>query len=238
MYKQLSVQGLGACLTQANLEDIKRFIEDFAVRALLPAMEARVRALNHQVNKLLPNLFACIAAHVCDLLPQECRRMELYRYFDVTKTKKEKCCTVCHTSFFLMTILLMDYCQTRLHRILLSVNISASSDSAGQVNQEGLDKSAQDAAVEKALHRVSIFHAWQRLPAVWVHPRGFSAWWRCKWRPDCLLWRFHRVPDALAGRPCIPHAGATNFRTSFLCGPHARQSPRDFCHAIFPAFLI
>ena len=45
-----SVQGLGACLTQANLEDIKRFIEDFAVRSLLPAMEARVRALNHQVN--------------------------------------------------------------------------------------------------------------------------------------------------------------------------------------------
>lgn len=45
-----SVQGLGACLTQANLEDIKRFIEDFAVRSLLPAMEARVRALNHQVS--------------------------------------------------------------------------------------------------------------------------------------------------------------------------------------------
>lgn len=42
-------QGLGACLTPANLEDIKRFVEDFAVRALLPAMEARVRALNHQV---------------------------------------------------------------------------------------------------------------------------------------------------------------------------------------------
>lgn len=46
----MSVQGLGACLTQANLEDIKRFVEDFAVRALLPAMEARVRALNHQVS--------------------------------------------------------------------------------------------------------------------------------------------------------------------------------------------
>ena len=44
------VQGLGACLTMANLDDIKRFIEDFAVRALLPAMEARVRALNHQVS--------------------------------------------------------------------------------------------------------------------------------------------------------------------------------------------
>ena len=44
------MQGLGACLTQANLEDIKRFIEDFAVRSLLPAMEARVRALNHQVS--------------------------------------------------------------------------------------------------------------------------------------------------------------------------------------------
>ena len=43
-------QGLGACLTMANLDDIKRFIEDFAVRALLPAMEARVRALNHQVS--------------------------------------------------------------------------------------------------------------------------------------------------------------------------------------------
>ncbi len=47
--EQVLAQGLGACLTQANLEDIKRFVEDFAVRALLPAMEARVRALNHQV---------------------------------------------------------------------------------------------------------------------------------------------------------------------------------------------
>ena len=47
----VSAQGLGACLTQANLEDIKRFVEDFAVRALLPAMEARVRALNHQVRR-------------------------------------------------------------------------------------------------------------------------------------------------------------------------------------------
>jgi len=73
---KLSVQGLGACLTQANLEDIKRFIEDFAVRALLPAMEARVRALNHQVDKLPSNLIACIAAHICDLLPQECRKDE------------------------------------------------------------------------------------------------------------------------------------------------------------------
>ena len=72
------MQGLGACLTQANLEDIKRFIEDFAVRALLPAMEARVRALNHQVNMLPPSLIACISAHICDLLPQECRRMEMY----------------------------------------------------------------------------------------------------------------------------------------------------------------
>lgn len=48
------MQGLGACLTQANLEDIKRFVEDFAVRALLPAMEARVRALNHQVGQPSP----------------------------------------------------------------------------------------------------------------------------------------------------------------------------------------
>ena len=43
------VQGYGACLTKANLDDLKRFVDDFAVRALLPAMEARVRALNHQV---------------------------------------------------------------------------------------------------------------------------------------------------------------------------------------------
>ena len=43
------VQGYGARLSKANLEDIRRFLEDFAVRALLPAMEARVRALNHQV---------------------------------------------------------------------------------------------------------------------------------------------------------------------------------------------
>ncbi|KAK9916791.1 hypothetical protein WJX75_007099 [Coccomyxa subellipsoidea] len=42
--------GYGECLTKANLDDIKRFLEDFAVRALLPAMEARVRALNHQVT--------------------------------------------------------------------------------------------------------------------------------------------------------------------------------------------
>ncbi len=44
------MQGHGACLTKGNLDDLKRFVEDFAVRALLPAMEARVRALNHQVR--------------------------------------------------------------------------------------------------------------------------------------------------------------------------------------------
>lgn len=46
-------QGYGACLTKANLEDIRRFLEDLAVRALLPAMEARLRGLNHQVRQSL-----------------------------------------------------------------------------------------------------------------------------------------------------------------------------------------
>ena len=50
MYDQLVAQGYGACLTKANLDDIKRFLEEFAVRSLLPAMEARVRALNHQAS--------------------------------------------------------------------------------------------------------------------------------------------------------------------------------------------
>ena len=64
----MTVQGLGACLTQANLEDIKRFVEDFAVRALLPAMEARVRALNHQVGQPsrppgLPHRGPCLMPH-------------------------------------------------------------------------------------------------------------------------------------------------------------------------------
>ena len=63
-------QGLGACLTQANLEDIKRFVEDFAVRALLPAMEARVRALNHQVSTpTLPTFTNMTAARVSHLEP-------------------------------------------------------------------------------------------------------------------------------------------------------------------------
>ena len=62
------MQGLGACLTMSNLDDIKRFIEDFAVRALLPAMEARVRALNHQVSHAI-----CLAAGCWRLPPSSAR---------------------------------------------------------------------------------------------------------------------------------------------------------------------
>ena len=42
-------QGLGAALSSTNLQDLAAFVEDFAVRALLPAMETRLRTLNHQV---------------------------------------------------------------------------------------------------------------------------------------------------------------------------------------------
>jgi hypothetical protein len=43
-------EGLGAGLTAANLEDVRHFLEAFVVRSLLPSLEARVRALNHQAR--------------------------------------------------------------------------------------------------------------------------------------------------------------------------------------------
>jgi len=44
------LQGLGACLKEADTDAVRRFLEEFAVRALLPNLEARLRALNFQVR--------------------------------------------------------------------------------------------------------------------------------------------------------------------------------------------
>lgn len=44
------MQGLGACLKEADTDAVRRFLEEFAVRALLPNLEARLRALNFQVR--------------------------------------------------------------------------------------------------------------------------------------------------------------------------------------------
>ena len=41
---------LGAALSDADLQGINQFLHDFAVRSLLPALEQRVRSLNHQVR--------------------------------------------------------------------------------------------------------------------------------------------------------------------------------------------
>ena len=42
-------QGLGAALGGADLASVRRFLEEFTVRSLLPHLEARLRAVNFQV---------------------------------------------------------------------------------------------------------------------------------------------------------------------------------------------
>lgn len=43
-------QGYGCSLSTSDMEGVARFLEEFAVRALLPHLEVRVRNLNHQVS--------------------------------------------------------------------------------------------------------------------------------------------------------------------------------------------
>ncbi|KAL3147776.1 hypothetical protein ABBQ32_002510 [Trebouxia sp. C0010 RCD-2024] len=43
-------QGYGSSLSTSDMEGVARFLEEFAVRALLPHLEVRVRNLNHQVT--------------------------------------------------------------------------------------------------------------------------------------------------------------------------------------------
>lgn len=43
-------QGYGSSLSTSDMEGVARFLEEFAVRALLPHLEVRVRNLNHQVS--------------------------------------------------------------------------------------------------------------------------------------------------------------------------------------------
>lgn len=45
----LSCQGLGSNLSASNVKSLSRFVEDFAVRSLLPHMETRLRRLHQQV---------------------------------------------------------------------------------------------------------------------------------------------------------------------------------------------
>lgn len=42
--------GLGACLSEGDLEGLSRCVHELAVRGVIPAMEARLRALNAQVR--------------------------------------------------------------------------------------------------------------------------------------------------------------------------------------------
>lgn len=44
-------QGYGSSLSTSDMEGVARFLEEFAVRALLPHLEVRVRNLNHQVRQ-------------------------------------------------------------------------------------------------------------------------------------------------------------------------------------------
>ncbi len=44
------LQGMGAALGSADLAAVRRFLEEFTVRSLLPHLEARLRAVNFQVG--------------------------------------------------------------------------------------------------------------------------------------------------------------------------------------------
>ena len=45
-------EGYGSSLSTSDMEGVARFLEGFAVRALLPHLEIRLRNLNHQVSKM------------------------------------------------------------------------------------------------------------------------------------------------------------------------------------------
>ncbi len=49
------LQGLGALLTEGNVQSITTFLEEFSTRSLLPNLEARVRLLHQQVCITDPN---------------------------------------------------------------------------------------------------------------------------------------------------------------------------------------
>ena len=57
--RALWVQGLGACLKEADSDAVRRFLEEFAVRALLPNLESRLGALNSQVSSLTDMTTLC-----------------------------------------------------------------------------------------------------------------------------------------------------------------------------------
>ena len=204
------MQGLGACLTMSNLDDIKRFIEDFAVRALLPAMEARVRALNHQVSHPSP---LTVISMACTRLCQ----MEFDPEHAHHLTDENIWAGPIHVEGKCRCWLAGQFDQNRPDRSLKTLHWhpirvnnchiggiknksrSASAWHAGQVDQEGPHQPAEDPALAQALHRVCSLHAWPGFTPVRVSPRGRRARQRCQWRPDRLLWRLHRVPDAVPG---------------------------------------
>lgn len=69
-------QGYGAGLSTSDMEGVAKFLEEFAVRVLLPHLEVRVRNLNHQVG-LLALAHACHAmqfdvATFGELSPKSC----------------------------------------------------------------------------------------------------------------------------------------------------------------------
>ena len=62
-------QGLGACLREADGEAVRRFVEELAVRALLPNLEARLRALNFQVCAAALGRRSDVTVHGAERLP-------------------------------------------------------------------------------------------------------------------------------------------------------------------------
>ena len=57
------MQGLGAALSSADLAAVRRFLEEFTVRSLLPHLEARLRAVNFQVRAA--SMPARLCGHAC-----------------------------------------------------------------------------------------------------------------------------------------------------------------------------
>lgn len=43
-------QGYGAALSVSDVDGLKRSLEEFAIHALIPHLELRVRSLSHQVS--------------------------------------------------------------------------------------------------------------------------------------------------------------------------------------------
>ena len=204
------MQGLGACLTMSNLDDIKRFIEDFAVRALLPAMEARVRALNHQVRhpiSLTVILMACTRLCQIELDPEHAHHLkDGYIWAGPIHVEGERRCWLAgqfDQNRPDRSLLTLPWHPIRVNNCHIGGSInksrSASAWHAGQVDQEGPHQPAEDPALAQALHRVCSLHARPGFTPVRVSPRGLCAR-RCRQRrPHRLLWRLHRVPDAVPG---------------------------------------